>query len=189
VRVILIIIIIIIIISPVLLTIGDQEQLTDRGDKSYSAFIENEALPLMDVLMNPCRQRNLKKLLDMHHYRSYYSCRIVENVFGILDSRFLIILNTINLSPGNASAVEPACPHLHIYLRRKERKTRPSSQYPCGSYAFIWHTEWKLESPSYIVNCNATAILIEPVRRSKKETSSFSLQQCSLCFMAGNLNL
>jgi hypothetical protein len=59
----------------------------------------------------------------MYEYRSSRACRIVENVFHILASRFLILLNSINVSSGKDSTVVPEFPHLHSYLIWKNGET------------------------------------------------------------------
>ena len=51
--------------------------------------------------------------------------RIVENAFGILASRFRVLLTTINLHPDKAKVIVLAACYLHNYLSRK----RPSIYY------------------------------------------------------------
>ena len=45
--------------------------------------------------------------------------RVVENVFGILSSRFAVFQKPIHLSPEKASSVTLACCYLHNFLIRE----------------------------------------------------------------------
>ena len=68
-------------------------------------IVGDDAFPLMDNLMKPYAQRNLSKAQDIYNYRVSRARRVVENTFGIMASRFRILLSTINLCPSKASTI------------------------------------------------------------------------------------
>lgn len=80
-------------------------------------FVGDDAFPLRGDLMKPYRQSSLdndeKRIFN---YRLSRARRIIENVFGILVSRFQIFKSPINLSLENIEIVVKACVALHNYL-------------------------------------------------------------------------
>lgn len=80
----------------------------------------DEAFPLMDNLMKPFSRKNLNEEQAIFKYRLSRALRMVENAFGILASRFRILLREINLSPEKATLIVQACTHLHNFLRMKK---------------------------------------------------------------------
>ena len=82
-------------------------------------FVGDDAFPLMDNLMKPYAQRNLTKAQDIYNYRVSRARRVVENAFGIMSSRFRVLLSTINVCPTKASTIVLACCYLHTYLRKR----------------------------------------------------------------------
>lgn len=80
----------------------------------------DEAFPLMDNLMKPFSRKTLNEEQAIFNYRLSRARRIVENAFGILASRFRILLREINLSPEKATLIVQACSHLHNFLRMKK---------------------------------------------------------------------
>ena len=83
-------------------------------------FVGDDAFPLMENLMKPFSHRNLSREDRIFNYRLSRVSRIVENAFGILASRFRILLGQINVCPEKALTLVLACSYLHNYLRRKE---------------------------------------------------------------------
>lgn len=84
-------------------------------------FVGDEAFALKDNFMKPFPQRNLTREERVFNYRLSRARRIVENAFGILVSRFRLLLTTINLSPEKVQRIVLACCYLHNFLRRKVR--------------------------------------------------------------------
>ncbi|KAL4091948.1 hypothetical protein QTP88_026547 [Uroleucon formosanum] len=82
-------------------------------------FVGDEAFALKDNFMKPFPQRNLTREERVFNYRLSRARRIVENTFGILVSRFRLLLTTINLSPEKVQRIVLACCYLHNFLRRK----------------------------------------------------------------------
>nr|CAI5858208.1 unnamed protein product [Callosobruchus analis] len=78
--------------------------LLNTSDQFPYVFIGDEAFPLMENLMKP-RAR-----------------RVVENVFGILASRFRIFLQPIAIHIESIDAVVLACCTLHNFLRKRSKK-------------------------------------------------------------------
>lgn len=82
-------------------------------------FVEDEAFALKDNFIKPFPQRNLTREERMFNYRLSRARNIVENTFGILVSRFRLLLTTINLLPEKVQRIVLACCYLHSFLRRK----------------------------------------------------------------------
>lgn len=70
--------------------------------------------------MKPFSRKNLNEEQAIFNYRLSRAHRIVENAFGILASRFRILLREINLSPEKATLIVQECTHLHNFLRMKK---------------------------------------------------------------------
>nr|CAI5839389.1 unnamed protein product [Callosobruchus analis] len=83
---------------------GICKTLLNTSDQFPYVFIGDEAFPLMENLMKP-RAR-----------------RVVENVFGILASRFRIFLQPIAIDIESIDAVVLACCALHNFLRKRSKK-------------------------------------------------------------------
>ncbi|KAG5862374.1 hypothetical protein JTB14_008837 [Gonioctena quinquepunctata] len=88
--------------------------------KQPYVFVADDAFPLMDSLIKPFSRKNLTREQTIFNYRLSRARRIVENAFGILASRFRILLREINLGPEKASLIVLACTHLHNCLRMKK---------------------------------------------------------------------
>lgn len=82
-------------------------------------FVGNEAFALKVNFMKPFPQRRLTREERVFNYRLSRARRIVENTFGILVSRFRLLLTIINLSPEKVQRMVLACCYLHKFLRRK----------------------------------------------------------------------
>lgn len=61
-------------------------------------FVGDEAFALKDNFMKPFSRRNLTREERVFNYRLSQARRIVENAFGLLVSRFRLLLTTIYLS-------------------------------------------------------------------------------------------
>ncbi|KAG5884067.1 hypothetical protein JTB14_033884 [Gonioctena quinquepunctata] len=70
--------------------------------------------------MKPFSRKNLTREQAIFNYRLSRARRIVENAFGILASRFRILLREINLGPEKASLIVLACTNLHNCPRMKK---------------------------------------------------------------------
>lgn len=104
-------------------------------------FVGDEAFALKDNFMKPFPQRNLTKEERVFNYRLSRARRIVENAFGILVSRFRLLLTTINLSPEKVQRIILACCYLHNFLRRKVKDQ-------CSDFSKYYNSD----DPEYNVN-------------------------------------
>ena len=111
-----------------LLKILQSGQLTNFAEEMPFVFVGDDAFPLLRNLMKPYSGENLSSEEIIFNYRLSRARRIVENAFGILASRFCVLLNKINLNPEKAAMITLAACYLHNYLRRKN-----SSVYLKGS--------------------------------------------------------
>ncbi|KAG5862177.1 hypothetical protein JTB14_016804 [Gonioctena quinquepunctata] len=76
--------------SVVLMAVPDD--LPNCEIKQPYVFVADDAFPLMDNLMKPFSRKNLTREQAISDYRLSRARRIVENAFGILASRFRILL-------------------------------------------------------------------------------------------------
>lgn len=90
------------------LNIPSPRKHTATDDIYPYVFIGDEAFPLMDNLMKP--------------YRLCRARRIVENVFGILASRFRVFLQPIAVAVERVDAIVLASCTLHNFLRKNSKK-------------------------------------------------------------------
>jgi hypothetical protein len=72
---------------------------------------------IMDNLMKPFSRKNLTRDQAIFNYRLSGARSVVENAFGILESRFRTLLREINFSPEKACLIALTCTHLHNFLR------------------------------------------------------------------------
>nr|CAI5858211.1 unnamed protein product [Callosobruchus analis] len=92
---------------------GTNGRVSDGGD---------EAFPLMENLMKPYLQKGISHEEKIFNYRLCRARRVVENVFGILASRFRIFLQPIAIHIESIDAVVLACCTLHNFLRKRSKK-------------------------------------------------------------------
>lgn len=81
-------------------------------------FVGDEAFALKKNFMKPFSQRELDHDKKIFNYRLSRARRVIENVFGIMVSRFRIFQAPINLSLHNINHVVMACCTLHNFLCR-----------------------------------------------------------------------
>nr|CAI5843168.1 unnamed protein product [Callosobruchus analis] len=96
--------------------------LLNTSDQFPYVFIGDEAFPLMENLMKPYQQKGISHEEKIFNYRLCRARRVVENVFGILASRFRIFLQPIAIDIESIDAVVLACCALHNFLRKRSKK-------------------------------------------------------------------
>jgi hypothetical protein len=88
-------------------------------------FVGDEAFVLRQDFLKPFSQKNLNTERRIFNYRLSRARGIVENVFGILASRFRIFHTEINLRLDSIETTVLACV-LHNFLRRRSKTYCPS---------------------------------------------------------------
>lgn len=103
------------------LHIPDPDPLSPFSPNLPYVFVADDAFPLMENIMKPYSHRTMETEEIIFNYRLSRARRIVENAFGILPSRFRILLKTINLSPEKVTTIVLTCCYLHNFLRKKKK--------------------------------------------------------------------
>jgi hypothetical protein len=91
--------------------------LPGRNDPFPYCLIGDDAFPLKEYLQKPYPQRNLTHDQRVFNYRLSRARRCVENAFGVMVSRFRVMLNPMCLQPDKVDVVILACCVLHNMLR------------------------------------------------------------------------
>lgn len=99
------------------LHIPPPDDVTENFKNVPYVFVADDAFPLTTEILKPFRQACLDSAKkEVFNYRISRVRLIVENVFGILASRFRIFHTAINLEPQNIEKVVMAACALHNFL-------------------------------------------------------------------------
>lgn len=82
-------------------------------------FVGDEAFALRKDFLKPFSSRELTEERRVFNYRLSRARRVIENVFGIMSSRFRVFSAPINLKVSAVDKVVLASCVLHNYLRKK----------------------------------------------------------------------
>lgn len=82
-------------------------------------FVSDDAFAMTPTVLKPYPNRLLTKPERVYNYRLSRARRVVENVFGIISSRFQVLRSEIRLNVKHATNVVLAICVLHNVLRRK----------------------------------------------------------------------
>lgn len=105
------------------LNIPDNESPAMSNHQLPYVFVGDEAFALRPDFMKPYAQKDLNHEKRIFNYRLSRARRIIENVFGIMASRFRIFHTTISLKIETIEKVVLACVALHNFLRYKCQAT------------------------------------------------------------------
>lgn len=138
------------------LQIPEPEELPNFNKEMPFVFVCDEAFQLLPNFMKPYNKQVLNDNRRIFNYRLSRARRIIENVFGILASRFKIFQKPIKLSPEKAKIVVMACCHLHILLMKQKNYIRNGEvdMEDCVSGTVI-HGNWRNE-PNQLMDIERT---------------------------------
>lgn len=106
------------------LHIPPPEDVTDNFKQVPYVFVADDAFPLRTDILKPFKQALLDSAeKEVFNYRLSRARHIVENVFGILASRFRIFQSPINLEPRNIEKIVMATCVLHNFLTEQQYRT------------------------------------------------------------------
>lgn len=91
-------------------------QAPQLGPKEH-VIVADDAFAMSSYLLKPYSMRNLDEKQRIFNYRLSRARRVVENAFGIMSSRFRILLTNIIRSPDRVVQICFAIVALHNYLR------------------------------------------------------------------------
>lgn len=117
------------------LQIPTPSSIGNNSEQLPFVFIGDEAFSLRRDFLKPFAQKELNKEKRIFNYRLSRARRIIENVFGIMVSRFRIFHTAINLKVENIDKVVMACCTLHNFLvRRRKDNYAPSTCFYSEDY-------------------------------------------------------
>lgn len=93
-------------------------------------FLADEAFPLTNHIMKPFSGMHAKGTLERNfNFRLSRARRVVENVFGILSTVFIVLRKPILLSPERTQTVVMAAAYLHNFLRNSRNVYTPQGTF------------------------------------------------------------
>ena len=108
----------------------DPAPITQSGRDVPYFILADDAFALKTWLMKPYGRRMLTREERIANYRISRGRRVVENAFGILVSRFRVMMNTIELPPETVRDVVLTCVVLHNILRSQYQAQHNSHKIP-----------------------------------------------------------
>lgn len=106
------------------LCIPQPDNVTENFKNVPYVFVADDAFPLTTEIMKPYRQASLDSAKkEVFNYRISRARHIVENVFGILASRFRIFHTAINVDPQKVEKIVMAACALHNFLIDRQPHT------------------------------------------------------------------
>ena len=102
------------------MNLPDPEKITIDGPPLPYCLVGDEAFPLSNYLQRPYPGKNISIERRIFNYRLSRARRLIENVFGILASRWRILRRPIDTTVDTAKKIVQATVVLHNYLRIKD---------------------------------------------------------------------
>ncbi|XP_018337838.1 PREDICTED: uncharacterized protein LOC108745914 [Trachymyrmex septentrionalis] len=93
------------------------EKLPGNNETAGYFFIGDEGFPLSINLMKPYSGRNLNENEEIFNYRLSHARRTIENVFGILVSRWRVLRKPICMYPNTVDKIILSTVCLHNFLK------------------------------------------------------------------------
>lgn len=93
--------------------------------------LADDAFPLSHNVMKPYSQKNISKEERVFNYGLYRGRRVEESSFGILATRFRVLLTSINLPPDTVETIVLAACTLHNMLVTRTKHLYTRSQNTC----------------------------------------------------------
>lgn len=108
------------------LNVPGEEPLPVRTKSVPFVFVGDDAFALSTYMMKPYAGRTpgASSPERIYNYRLSRARRVIENVFGIMSSKFRVLLKPIALNPDKVEAVVLTCIYLHNFLRRDSLSRR-----------------------------------------------------------------
>lgn len=102
------------------LNVPGWEALPGRTCPVPFVFVADDAFALSTYMMKPYpgHKPGSSTSERVYNYRLSRARRIIENVFGIMSSKFRVLLKPIPLAPEKAEVIVLSCIYLHNFLRR-----------------------------------------------------------------------
>lgn len=103
------------------LNLPPPEPLPGRSLAIPYVLVGDDAFALRPNLMKPYNQRELTMVQRVHNYRLSRARHVIENVFGLMASRFGVLQKSLHLDANKTKKVVLACSVLHNYLITTDR--------------------------------------------------------------------
>lgn len=140
------------------LNIPPEKALPSRSTPVPYVFVADDAFALSTHVMKPYPGQRLcsSSAERIFNYRLCRARRIIENIFGILSSKFRVLLKPIALHPDKVESVVMTCIYLHNFLRRNSESR--SFYTPPGSFDLedidgnLIEGQWRSESENGLIN-------------------------------------
>ena len=100
------------------------EPVYGSNDPVPYCFIGDAAFPLRKYLMIPYGGRNLSEQQFLHNKELSRGRVVIENTFGVLAARWLVLLKTIAVHPKNVDKIVLATVALHNFMLSNARRIK-----------------------------------------------------------------
>ena len=99
------------------LSLPSPEPLAGQQSPVPYFFVGDSAFPLKTYILRPYPGKFLPECKQVFNYRLSRACRVIENTFGIMATKFRIFRRSIVATPAKVTKITKAACCLHNYLR------------------------------------------------------------------------